>query len=162
MADQGAKAWARAALTEGGVALWPRHLYLELVHNRGVALGWLDQHPAVSTLLTLGLMVALTSWWARSTPRRLPSALALGAVLGGASSNLFDRLVRSDAVVDMIVVIFAPGRRFPAFNLADAAVSIGLVGLAMAMMGAMIRATSPAPHHSRGGDRGERRPGAGD
>ena len=141
-ADQGTKAWARVALREHGVALWPRHLFLELAHNRGATLGWLAGHPGLAALLTLGTMGAIVGWWMLAAPRRWTSGVALGLVLGGAGSNLFDRLIRPDAVVDMIVVVFAPGRRFPAFNLADAAVTMGLLALGLGALRGM-RAREP-------------------
>lgn len=132
--DQTSKAWTRTNLVEHGIALWPGHLYLELVHNRGATLGWLAEQPGLATLLTFGTMSALAAWWAIVAPRRWTSGLGLGLVLGGAGSNLFDRLARPGAVVDMIVVIFAPGRRFPAFNVADAAVTVGLLALGVAIL----------------------------
>ena len=126
VADQLAKEWALAAL-KGPVALLPS-LNLILVHNPGAAFGVLSQAGGwqrwffIAAGLAIGVFVAV--WLrraARSDRRWLSTGLSL--VLGGALGNVWDRIVRG-AVVDFIDVYY--GRfHWPAFNVADAAISVG-------------------------------------
>ena len=109
---------------------------LTLVHNYGVSLGMLT---ADSELMRWGL-VALTgaisvfvgSWLWRETNRT--DVLGLGLVLGGAVGNLLDR-VRFGHVVDFADLHFGDFRPFLVFNVADAAITIGvLILLARALL----------------------------
>ena len=52
-------------------------------------------------------------------------AVALGLVLGGATGNLIDRLLRGDGLLDGKVVDFLDFSFFPAFNVADSAITVG-------------------------------------
>src|SRR3546814_15292846 len=69
-----------------------------------------------------GIIVLLAVWLWRTRTR--PQALALGAVAGGALSNVFDR-VRIGAVVDYLD-FHAWDYHWPTFNLADAAIVCGV------------------------------------
>ena len=124
--DQLAKEWALAALKDP-VAVLPS-LNLVLVHNPGAAFGFLSQAGGwqrwffIVAGLAIGVFVAVwLSRCVRSGRRWLSAALTL--VLGCALGNLWDRIVRG-AVVDFIDVYY--GRyHWPAFNVADAAISVG-------------------------------------
>lgn len=109
---------------------------LTLVHNYGVSLGMLT---AESNAMRWGL-VAMTGaislfvggWLWRETNRT--DVLALGMVLGGAVGNLLDR-VRFGHVVDYADLHFGEFRPFLVFNVADAAITIGvLILLARALL----------------------------
>ncbi len=109
---------------------------LTLVHNFGVSLGMLT---AESNAMRWGL-VAMTGaislfvggWLWRETNRT--DVLALGMVLGGAVGNLLDR-VRFGHVVDYADLHFGDYRPFLVFNVADAAITIGvLILLARALL----------------------------
>ncbi|HSF42162.1 MAG TPA: signal peptidase II [Thermoanaerobaculia bacterium] len=111
----------------------PGFLNLTHVRNTGVAFGLFasDGHGTNWTLTILGL-VALTAvgvyfWLAPSKDRWLLVALAL--VVGGAVGNLIDR-VASGAVTDFIDV-YVGGHHWPSFNVADSAISIGIVLMAI-------------------------------
>ncbi len=109
---------------------------LTLVHNYGVSLGMLT---AESNAMRWGL-VAMTGaislfvgvWLWREANRI--DVLALGMVLGGAVGNLLDR-VRFGHVVDYADLHFGEFRPFLVFNVADAAITIGvLILLARALL----------------------------
>ena len=109
---------------------------LTLVHNYGVSLGMLT---AESNAMRWGL-VAMTGaislfvgvWLWREANRI--DVLALGMVLGGAVGNLLDR-VRFGHVVDYADLHFGDYRPFLVFNVADAAITIGvLILLARALL----------------------------
>src|SRR4051794_14535654 len=92
------------------------------VRNTGVAFGALSGGGAVITLLTLGALALLVGYFAlHSTTPWL--WLPTGVILGGALGNLADR-ARAGAVIDFLDPAF-----WPAFNLADAGIVIGILGL---------------------------------
>jgi signal peptidase II len=101
---------------------------LVLVHNRGVSFGMLGSAPGwmpwALTAFALLIAAALGIWLRRADSKLL--ALALGGVIGGAVGNAIDR-VRFGAVVDFLD-FHAFGWHWPAFNVADSAVVVG-VGL---------------------------------
>ena len=129
LVDRAHKAWMLGPFEiaeTGRLAIAP-FLDLILVWNRGVSYGLLTQDNDLGRwlLIALGLAGALLfGWWLRTTRALLP-ALALGLVIGGALSNVIDRLVYG-AVLDFLDV-HAAGYHWPAFNLADSAISVGIV-----------------------------------
>ena len=110
----------------------PGLLNLTHVRNTGVAFGLFASDLGGGWLLTLLGLGALAAvgvyfWFAPSRDRSLLVALAL--VVGGAVGNLIDR-VSSGAVTDFIDVYLGP-HHWPSFNVADSAISIGIVLMAI-------------------------------
>jgi signal peptidase II len=103
---------------------------LTLVHNYGVSLGMLTAEAAwqrwLLVALTGGIAVFVALWLWREANRR--DALALGAILGGAAGNIVDR-ARFGYVVDYADLHFGDFRPFLVFNVADAAITIGVLVL---------------------------------
>ncbi len=100
-----------------------------LVWNRGVSFGLFNSHPEWMPWILLALTSALTIaliFWLFHTPRRF-TLFGLAMVIGGATGNIIDR-VRHGAVVDFLDFHMA-GLHWPAFNVADAAIFIGVVFL---------------------------------
>jgi signal peptidase II len=101
---------------------------LVLVMNRGVSFGMLGGAPGwmpwALTAFALLIAAALAIWLRRADSRIL--ACALGAVIAGAIGNAIDRM-RFGAVVDFLD-FHAFGWHWPAFNVADSAIVVG-VGL---------------------------------
>jgi len=92
-----------------------------LAYNTGVAfsLGTSLTGPIIIVAVALVLAIA---WMARGVPT-MPAATACGLVLGGAIGNLIDR-IRLGAVVDFIHFHWGHAY-FPAFNVADSAITVG-------------------------------------
>jgi signal peptidase II len=120
------------------VTLLPIHHYRQvipgffnLVHvrNRGIAFGifssasasWKDLVLLVFPLIAVAGILLILFRYPKVTPGM---ALALGAVLGGALGNLLDRL-RFQEVVDFLDFHWR-GFHWPAFNLADSAITLGV------------------------------------
>lgn len=106
-------------------------LNLTLMHNTGAAFSFLSQASGWQRwffiLLAVGVSVVLMIWLAR-LPRHkvwLPAALAF--IIGGALGNVWDRIVQG-YVVDFIDV-YLKSAHWPAFNVADSAITIGAVML---------------------------------
>ena len=108
---------------------------LQMVWNRGVSFGLLraDQDIARWGLVVLSFVISgVFFWWLRTAERRMTAA-ALGLVIGGALGNVIDR-IRFGAVADFIDFSMN-GKFFPwVFNVADAAITVGAILLAIDMV----------------------------
>ena len=102
-------------------------LDLSLRWNRGISFSLFarDSASAETALVALTLAAtALLAWWLRRSRTGL-AAVGLGLIIGGALGNAIDRIIHG-AVVDYLD-LHAFGRHFFVFNLADAAINIGVV-----------------------------------
>jgi signal peptidase II len=108
------------------------------VHNSGIAFGLFSSATSVVIALTALALIWMLVFFARSGARHPILPVALGLVLGGSIANLLDR-VRLGHVTD-----FLDFRFWPAFNLADLFIVVGVATLFGALAGA---------------DRSKRRPG---
>lgn len=102
------------------------------IYNRGISFGLLGSLPgwAVTVLVSVAF-VALVVWWARSHSMMVRAGLALA--LGGALSNIVDRWLYG-AVADFFWLHWGE-MSFFVFNLADAAISLGVVLLVLDIAG---------------------------
>ena len=110
---------------------------LVLVANRGMAFGIMNrqQNRLVFFLLILLAIAAIgvVIYWAGRQAKENPKILlGLGLVLGGAAGNLIDRL-RLGYVVDFLD-FFAGPYHWPAFNVADSAITIGTIWVALQLL----------------------------
>ena len=122
--------------------------FLDLVHveNEGVAFGFLgDSSEGVVLAVTLGALALVVGWFAFNRDRPL-AWLAVGLLAGGAFGNLIDRLSR-DGVID-----FIDFPAWPSFNVADIAITLGALTLALiALAGPEAdRGTDGAPERASG------------
>lgn len=100
---------------------------LTLVYNDGIAFGIAS--GAGPLVIVLGLVaLAALGFFVAGAPPGWPTALAGGLILGGAVGNLVDRVSRGE-VVDFIAVPY-----WPAFNLADVAITVGVLALAIVVI----------------------------
>jgi signal peptidase II len=109
---------------------------LTLVYNRGAAFG-LDLGPYsrwIFLVLTLGALVILARLYRNTPSANIARTLAISLVCGGAVGNLLDRIRSARGVVDFID-IGVGDMRWPTFNVADMAVSIGAFLLAWVLWG---------------------------
>ena len=101
-------------------------LNLVPVWNRGMSFGMLADSGALVPVGLTGLAVAVSTWLFWMVPRlNRVQRLSAAFIAGGAIGNALDRL-RYGKVVDFIDLHYA-GVHWPAFNLADAAITIGAV-----------------------------------
>lgn len=124
-ADQGTKEWALRTLTPGEfVPLLGAHVGWQLLFNSGGAFGL----PAPAwVFLIVAIIVTVLVWRVLA---QAPSPLAVtgfALLLGGAYGNIVDRLFRaSDGFASGAVVDFVAWGSFPRFNVADAAITVGV------------------------------------
>ena len=105
-------------------------LNLVLVHNKGISFGLFSRYEVgwLISILTIGIVVVLFIWMRKL--ERAILALPFSLIIGGAIGNLIDRL-NYGFVVDFIDFHFF-GWHWPAFNIADSAITVGVIFLLIA------------------------------
>jgi signal peptidase II len=110
-----------------------------LVHNTGAAFGLFPGSRVPFIVISVLAIAVVIYLFLRETYRSLANRILLGCILGGAIGNLVDR-ARLGWVVDFIDVGIG-SVRWPVFNVADSAVTLGVLFLAWNLA----RAGRPAP-----------------
>ena len=148
--DQITKALLRPALSlHQSVEVIPGFLDLTRVHNTGAAFGMLNEmdFPMKTLVLSLIALIALggVAWYAATVPLtdRL-ARIGVAGVLGGAIGNLIDRAT-TGYVLDFVDA-YVGDWHFWAFNVADAAISVGVIFMILDMLGLGRRSESRAPN----------------
>ena len=128
--DQATKEWVRGAFSlHESVPVIPGFFHLTYIRNTGAAWGMFSGQNVALSALALVMLGALVVFRRKILPPGRVHRVALGLLCGGIVGNLFDRL-RLDYVVDFLD-FFHRGWHFPAFNVADAAIVVGAVGLVL-------------------------------
>jgi signal peptidase II len=123
--DQAAKAAVRASIVQGETRSALPGLQFVNTRNRGIAFGFLPgQHWAITVLIAVALTILLVYFARHSTLALI--WLPTGMLIGGALGNVFDR-VRAGYVTDFVKLPLG----WPPFNLADAAITIGVLLLVL-------------------------------
>jgi len=134
--DLGTKGWAEHTLSKTAThstMLWDPWLEFSLAYNRGTAFSLvrdLGDARWVLGVLAIALVGALLALALRSDATTV-DRVALGAIAAGAIGNGLDRVFRpapggGTGVVDFVKVNFPWGGSWPAFNVADALVAVGI------------------------------------
>lgn len=128
--------WSKTALTLAAQSGdLPREILpffnLVMVHNHGISFGFFSHGqswmPVFLTVMTSLVVLVLIVWLMRATEGLV--ALALGCIIGGALGNIADR-ARLGSVTDFLDFHWQ-SYHWPAFNLADSAIFIGVVILVL-------------------------------
>ena len=135
VADQLSKLWIRSNLAVGQL-LFELGFFqiIRVPPNTGAAFGLFRGQSFALTIVSL-VVIAVILCYALFIYRRfplldnMPNRIAIGLILGGAVGNLIDR-VRFGGVTDFIGV----GSWGPAFNIADAAVTVGVIIFAYSLL----------------------------
>jgi signal peptidase II len=128
--DQVTKWWAVNELADGPIVLIDDFLQLRLLFNTGASFSILSNAGPILAIVAFGV-VGLIIYILGEASRRV-EAVALGLVLGGAVGNLLDRVLRGDGLLDGAVVDFIDFSFFATFNVADAAINVGVALLLIA------------------------------
>lgn len=125
--DQATKEWVRAVFSlHEKVPVIPGFFDLTYIRNTGAAWGMFSGQTWALSLLAIVMLVLLVVFRHRLMPPGLLNRVALGLLCGGIVGNLLDRL-RLDYVTDFLD-FYVGDWHWPAFNVADSAICIG-VGL---------------------------------
>lgn len=126
--DQLTKIWAVASFRDAPMEILPFFNFV-LVWNDGVSFGMLREGhisgPLALTVLALVIMAIMAVWLTKTT--RMMPFLAICSVMAGAAGNVIDRL-RYGAVVDFLD-FHLNDWHYPAFNVADCCVVVGIAFL---------------------------------
>jgi signal peptidase II len=112
-------------------------VHLTYVRNRGAAFGLLSDaelpfQSALFAIVSLAALAAIATYFFRLPDQSRLARLALSLVMGGAVGNLIDR-ARLGSVIDFVDVFWGP-HHWPAFNVADSAISVGVALLVLDML----------------------------
>ncbi|HEU0249397.1 MAG TPA: signal peptidase II [Solirubrobacteraceae bacterium] len=125
LVDQASKAAVRSSIVPGEARSVLPGLQFVNTRNRGIAFGFLPgQHWAITVLIAVALLILLVYFARHSTLALI--WLPTGMLVGGALGNVFDR-VRAGYVTDFVKLPLG----WPPFNLADAAITIGVLLLVL-------------------------------
>ena len=135
--DQASKFWFDNNLTMyQQIVIIPDYFSWTLLYNTGAAFSFLADAAGWQrwffAAVAVGVSVVLVVWLKRLKSEETWLALALAMVLGGALGNLVDRVVFGH-VVDFILLHWHQQWYFPAFNVADMAITGGAILLALDM-----------------------------
>jgi signal peptidase II len=139
IADQLAKAAVRAELElHESIRVIPGLLDLTRVHNTGAAFGFLDPvdfpfKPLVLAVIAVAALVGLAFYSSTLEPSQTLTRTGLAFVIGGAAGNLIDR-VTAGYVLDFVDV-YRGDWHFWAFNVADAAINVGVALMILELLG---------------------------
>jgi signal peptidase II len=139
--DQLTKTWAVHRLDEGPVSIIGGDVEFRLSRNTGSAFSLFQGFTPLLAVLAVVIAVVLVRAVRRADDGL--TLLSLSLVLGGATGNLLDRIVRSPGFLHGAVVDFVRVGDFPTFNVADSAITIGAVLL-------IYRALFPGPEPDPG------------
>jgi signal peptidase II len=137
--DQAVKAIVRPMLElHESLSVIPGFFSLTRVHNTGAAFGLMNGldfpfKAAILALLQTAALVGLTVYVAMLAPEQRLTRLGLSFVIGGAIGNLIDRILFG-YVLDFFD-FYQGGWHFWAFNVADAAINIGVALMILDMLG---------------------------
>jgi signal peptidase II len=120
--DQGVKALVRTTIDRGEEVDLILGIQLVNARNRGIAFGMFSSGGVLLVLFALAALLALLVFFFRHRDRPLVW-LPTGLLIGGATGNLIDR-VREGAVTDWFDLPW-----WPAFNIADVAITFGVLSL---------------------------------
>ena len=99
---------------------------LVLVYNKGAAFSFLAGAAGWQTPLLVGIAlaaIAIVTWMLWRNPSRLILDIGLSFILGGAIGNLIDRIAYGQVVDFLLFHLY--GWSYPAFNVADSAITVG-------------------------------------
>lgn len=131
--DIATKQIAEAFLNYGDPVYLLPVLDFTLLYNKGAAFSFLANEGGWQrwffTVISLGVSIVLVVWLKKLPRTQLWLPIALALILGGALGNLFDRVLYGH-VIDFISVHWDKSY-FPAFNIADSAITVGAIMMAI-------------------------------
>ena len=123
--DLATKIWAVSELSDGPIHLIGHTVNFQLARNTGGAFSLFQAFTPLLAIIAGCVAYVLVRTVRRTTDTLLVVALSL--VLGGAIGNLIDRVFRSPGFLRGAVIDFVDIGRWPTFNVADSAITIGAV-----------------------------------
>jgi len=126
--DQLSKLWVRAHLALGESLPVTDRLSLTHIGNTGSVFGLLANQTFLLVIIGVASLLIILLFLRYLSPATTLSMVSIGLILGGAVGNLIDRL-RLSYVTDFIDIRLWGNFHWPAFNIADAAITAGIFAL---------------------------------
>lgn len=135
VADQVTKAIVVATIEENSISFAGREeefFFFTHQRNPGLMGGMFSHMPAVALVAPVLATLVLVYLYRHIEPASKVQSLSYGMIAGGAVGNLIDRFLREGGVVDFLQFNFYfipfdfPWKRYPAFNIADSAICVGV------------------------------------
>lgn len=126
LVDQATKLLVLARFAHGESLPVTPFFNLVLVYNKGAAFSFLAGAQGWQTPLLIAIAIgaiAIVSWMLWRNPARLMLDIGLTLILGGAIGNLIDRVAYGQVVDFLLFHVY--GWSYPAFNVADSAITVG-------------------------------------
>jgi len=142
--DIATKEWIRTNLPPGGS--FPEIWQLNIVHvqNTGSAFGLFTNQTILLSIVAIAGLVVLLLFFRYLSELGFMGGLALSLIFAGALGNLIDRL-RFGCVTDFIYVRLWGNVFWPAFNVADSAITVGAILLAFVALANLGKKHEPKP-----------------
>jgi signal peptidase II len=125
VSDQLSKLWIRTHLEIGDSLPLTDRLSFIYIENRGSAFGLLANQTFLIVIISIAALLFILLVLRYLSPATTLSIVSIGLVMGGAVGNLIDRL-RFGSVTDFIYFRLWGNFHWPAFNIADAAITVGV------------------------------------
>lgn len=123
--DQLSKLWIRAHLELGESLSITDRLSFIYIENTGSAFGLLANQTFLIIIISIAALLFILLFLRYLSPATTLSIVSIGLIMGGAVGNLIDRL-RFGYVTDFIYFRLWGNFHWPAFNIADAAITVGV------------------------------------
>jgi len=123
--DQLSKLWVRAHLAPGESLIITNRLSFINIENTGSAFGLLANQTFLIITISVAGVLFILLFLRYLSPATTLSIVSVGLILGGAIGNLIDR-IRFGCVTDFIYFRLWGDFYWPAFNIADAAITVGV------------------------------------
>ncbi len=145
VADQATKTTIRTFMNRGDI--WPSDdwpVRIKYVTNTGAAFGILQDQTVLLTVMTFIGLAAIYIYYRYPPFQHWVATLAIGMMLGGAVGNLIDR------ILDGRVTDFVDFPHFPAFNVADSSITVGVAIIILGYLFLEARKDAPSPADADG------------
>jgi len=144
IADQITKEWIRTVLQPGDS--FPEVFRVTIIHlqNTGAAFGIFTDKSTILSIVALVGIVVIFIFYRKVGMASLLGSISLGMVFGGAVGNLIDR-IRIGHVTDFIYVRLWGETYWPAFNVADSCISVGMILLIWFMIRQIVKKDATKP-----------------
>lgn len=131
--DLGSKALVRLYLNfNEPVSIIPGFFDLRLLYNYGAAFSFLAEHSGwqrwLFAIIAMAVVIGMIVWMMRMPRNRYWQAVPAALVVGGAIGNLYDRVL-AGRVTDFLSFHWQDVYHYPAFNIADSAIVVGMLML---------------------------------
>ncbi len=116
------------------ISIWDPWLGILSHRNRGAAWGMLEGQMWLFTIITIAVIIGIIYFYHKDAKGKPLMQISLMLLLGGAVGNFIDRLFLGEVVDFVDVLIPVINYHFPIFNIADAALTIAVVMLFIAII----------------------------